>query len=230
VAALPGNECPRRRSLEQLPQAIDQCQQRQGCGYPPCGAHAIGKPTHQPAVGSPILVVGEAPAADGWWVTGRAFYRKNAAGGLVLSRTGANLNDCLTVLGTVIENVGFIEAVRCRPSQPGSWHPPETVRRHCRSFLENHLLITEPSLVLPLGLVATASCIEVAFGERPSTLEAVVGTALEWSATWGICWIIPLYHPSPVNGARWRRNKLYLKRFLRRHSSLTFLPLPQGRN
>jgi uracil-DNA glycosylase len=91
------------------------------------------------------------------------------------------------------------------------------VRRRCRPFLERHLLLTEPWLVLPLGLTATASCLEVAFARRPLTLEAVVGMSWEWSAPWGSCWILPLYHPSPVNGGRWRHNKLYLRRFLKKN-------------
>jgi uracil-DNA glycosylase len=126
--------------MEQLTEAINQIPHRQGSGNPPCGEHAVGRPTHQSAVGHPILVVGEAPAADGWWVTGRAFYRRTAAGTLLRSRTGANLNDCLAVLGTAIEEVGFIEAVRCRPEEPGSWHPRGPVRRRCLPFLERHLV------------------------------------------------------------------------------------------
>jgi uracil-DNA glycosylase family 4 len=180
------------RRLERLARPINQCRQREGCGYPPCGGHAVGKPTHQPAAGRPILVVGEAPAADGWWVTGRAFYRRTAAGGLVLSRTGVNLNDCLAVLGTAIGEVGFVEAVRCRPDPSGAWHPGESVGRRCRPFLERHLLVTQPRLVLPLGLTAAASCLEAAFARRPATLEAVVGTSWEWLAPWGPCWILPL--------------------------------------
>jgi uracil-DNA glycosylase family 4 len=229
VTAPPGNECPlRHRRLERLAEAINQCLQAQGCGYPPCGEHAVCKPTHQSAVGRPILVVGEAPAADGWWVTGRAFYRRTAAGRLVLSRTGANLNDCLAVLGAAIEDVGFVEAVRCRPDKPGPWHPGEPVRRRCREFLGRHLFLTRPKLVLPLGLTATASCLEVAFAQRPATLEAVVGTAWEWSASWGSCWILPLYHPSPVNGARWRRNKPFLRRFLQEHPDLALCLVERG--
>ena len=77
--------------------------------------------------------------------------------------------------------------------------------------------------MLPLGLPATASCLEVAFARRPATLEAVVGKAWEWPAPWGSCWILPLYHPSPVNGGRWRRNKLYLRKFLKRHSAAPLL-------
>jgi uracil-DNA glycosylase family 4 len=138
----------------------------------------------------------------------------------LLSGTGANLNDCLSVLGMCIEQIGFIEAMRCRPDQPGPWHPSEQVRRHWRQFLERHLRIAQPRLVLPLGLKATASCLEVASAFTPATLESVVGTPWEWPAPWGSCWILPLYHPLPVNGARWRRNKLYLQRFLKQSPEL----------
>jgi len=56
---------------------------------------------------------------------------------------------------------------------------------------------------------------EVAFARRPSTLEAAVGTAWKWPAHWGLCWLLLLNHPSPVNGACWRRNKLFLQKFLK---------------
>jgi uracil-DNA glycosylase family 4 len=143
-------------------------------------------------------------------------------GGLLLSRTGANLNDYLAVLGTAIEHVGSVEAVRRRPDKPGSWHSGEPVRRRCRPFPERHLLVTRPRLVLPLGLTATASCMEVAFATRPATLDTVVGTAWQWCAPWGPCWILPLYHPSPANGARWHRNKGYLLRFAKARSDPAF--------
>jgi len=66
-----------------------------------------------------------------------------------------------------------------------------------------------------LGLTASRSCLEVAFAKTPVTLEAVVGKPREWPAPWGLCWILPLYHPSPANGARWRRNPRYVKRLLK---------------
>jgi uracil-DNA glycosylase family 4 len=123
----------------------------------------------------------------------------------------------LAVLRTNIDEVGFVEAVRCRPDRSGPWRPGDPVRRRCRPFLEKHLLVTEPRLVLPLGLVAAASCLEVAFGETPATLEQVVGRAWGWLAPWGTCLILPLYHPSPANGARWRRNRTFLRRFLKQN-------------
>jgi uracil-DNA glycosylase family 4 len=171
------------------------------------------RPT-SPAPPAAIPIVGEAPASDGWWTSSRAFYRRTATGGLILSKSGVNVNPCLAVLGTAIDAAGFVEAVRYWPDEPGPWRPPKRVRRHCLPFLDQHLRITRPRLILPIGLVASASCFEVAFAQTPATLEAVVGKAREWSAPWGSCWIVPLYHPSPANGARWRRNTLYLRRLV----------------
>lgn len=117
---------------------INRCRQRAGCGNPPCGRHAVGKPTHQIGDQGGILVVGEAPAADGWWRTGRAFYREASSGRLELSRTGVNLNRCLAVLGSTIDRVGFVEAVKCRPSS-AAWRPGERVRQQVPPFLTRSL-------------------------------------------------------------------------------------------
>jgi uracil-DNA glycosylase family 4 len=203
--------------LEALAEKINLCRKERGCGHPPCGEHAVGKPTHQAGTDSGILVVGEAPAADGWWRTGRPFYRETSSGLLELSRTGANLNKCLTILGTAIERVGFVEAVRCRPSSPAAWRSGERVRQRCRGFLLDHFLATKPTLVLPLGLIAALSCLEVTVGRRPDSLDAVVGVAVEWAAPWGCCWILPLFHPSPANGGRWPHNMQCLREFLETH-------------
>jgi hypothetical protein len=78
----------------------------------------------------------------------------------LLSRTAANLNTCLAVLGTSVEHVGFTEAIRYRSDHPRPWHPGKLVCQRSRPFLEGHFLIVEPRLVLPLGLTATASCLD----------------------------------------------------------------------
>ena len=216
------------KRLQELAVRIDLCRRRQGCGDPDCGPHAVGRPTHQVGADRGILVVGEAPAADGWWLTGRAFYRRSSSGRLELSRTGANLNRCLAVLGTRIERVGFVEAVRCRPSTNDPWHPGERVRQICRQFLLEHLLAVRPRLVLPLGLVATASCMKVTVGWRPATLDAIAGVPVEWAAPWGLCWIVPLYHPSPANAGRWPWNVQHLREFLAANPSFSGSSAPSA--
>jgi uracil-DNA glycosylase family 4 len=169
------------------------------------------------ARGSRILVVGEAPAASGWWVTGRAFYRRTPDGALSLSRTGANLNECLAALNANLESVGFVEAVRCRPSSSASWRPSDRVRRKCLPFLAEHFRLTQPLFILPIGQVAAASCLEIAFGTAPAKLEDVVGKAASWQSPWGQAWVLPLYHPSPASNSRWPQNKEFLASFATEH-------------
>lgn len=203
--------------LDALTQAIDRCRAEGGCGSPHCGIHAVGKPTHQKAEGSSILVVGEAPAVSGWWITGRAFYLRTPGGALELSRTGHNLNECLAALNAKVETVGFVEAVRCRPSNSARWRPSDRVRRKCLPFLAEHLRLTQPRLILPMGQAAAASCLEIAFGAPSAKLEDVAGKVHFWHSTWGQSWIIPLYHPSPANSARWPKNMAFLTSFAKNY-------------
>jgi uracil-DNA glycosylase family 4 len=199
--------------LDHIAERIDHCRLQQGCGARACGAHAVGKPTHQLGMRSEILVVGEAPGPSGWWLSGRAFYSRTADGQLSLSQTGINLNTCLAVLGTRIEDIGFVEAVRCRPPRAGSWSPGNRLRKRCLPYLREHVQATNPRLILPLGWTATASCLEIAGRTGPGRLEEVVGRPLSWPVPWGICWILPLYHPSPANNGRWPVNRPFLSRF-----------------
>src|SRR5207244_1059021 len=67
-------------SLQDLIDRIEHCRNTRGCGHPPCGDHAAGKPTHQVCPASRIVVIGETPATAGWWLTGRAFYARGADG------------------------------------------------------------------------------------------------------------------------------------------------------
>jgi hypothetical protein len=45
------------------------------------------------------------------------------------------------------------------------------------------------------------------------TKEPCLRTCRRWARP---CWIVPFFHPFPANAARWPRNRLYLKRLLKR--------------
>ncbi len=187
---------------------VDRCRAAAGCGSPVCGKHAVGKPVHQIGRSHALLVVGEAPSAVGWWLTARAFHERTPCGPVVLSRTGRNLERCLAVLGLRVEDVFYVEAVKCRPARARSWRPDERTRRQCRSLLEQQILALKPRVVLALGSAATMSCLEIAgacAGNAPRMAD-LVGSVVTWRAVWGECAIVPLYHPSSANNGRWPRN------------------------
>ena len=202
-------------NLGDIAAKINECRKKSGYGHCPFGEQGVGKATHQVGTNNVILIVGEAPATKGWWVTGRAFYGEKDNGCLKLLRSGKYLNDCLRLLHTKLEESYYLDAVKCRPDK-SAWHPSWFVRQNCRRFLEEQIVSIRPLLVIPLGRVATASCLEIR-GEKIASsfkLEDVVGWPKEWEAPWGKCWIIPLYFPSDQNNALWPRNKDYLKRFM----------------
>jgi uracil-DNA glycosylase family 4 len=195
--------------------------QNHTCGKFVCGKHAVGKPTYQIGKTDHVLVVGEAPAVGGWWLTGRAFYRKSRTGNLTLSLTGRNLNRCLTELGLTIDDVFYVEAVKCRPDIGTSWFPSERIRRKCGVFLQKQIAALKPSLIIPLGVIATRSCLEVLVGVRCYSTTNFVGKPIECTGEWGNSWILPIYHPSPANNHRWPHNIKFLKAFAKRSGRKT---------
>jgi uracil-DNA glycosylase family 4 len=60
-------------------------------------------------LGKRVLIVGEAPANNGWRKSGRAFYTTEGK----LLPSGRNLNELLKGYGLSVENCGFTELVKC---------------------------------------------------------------------------------------------------------------------
>lgn len=180
----------------------------------------MDKPTHQVREGTWLAIVAEAPAERGWWETGQAFYSYDSeSGGLKLMDAGRNLNCCLSRLKTTVEQSYFVEAIKCRPDNISKRSLFNCVRLLCLPFLEQQLKAIRPELVLALGKLATASCLEIAGGKTTYKFKLgdVVGRPIEWEAPWGNCWIVPLYHTSPANNGRWPDNCKFIHEFLIKH-------------
>jgi uracil-DNA glycosylase family 4 len=60
-------------------------------------------------LGKDILILGEAPAPNGWRISGKAFYTVSNK----LLPTGKNLNKLLTPLNVNVENCSFTELIKC---------------------------------------------------------------------------------------------------------------------
>jgi len=210
---------PRRRAvsiqLRLIGVGIDRCRRNGGCGFPPCGLHAVGKPTFHIGPRLDILVVGEAPGPSGWWLSGKAFYERENSGHLKLSPTGRNLNVCLRILRTSLEKVCFVEAIKCRPDRELKWSPGARVRQNCTRFLKEQVFALRPRLILPLGAKASESCLDITGLRRKAAFSEIAGAPLRWASPWAECVVLPLYHPSPANCGRWPINKKILRAFVR---------------
>src|SRR5262249_33592059 len=118
-------------------------------------------------------------------------------------------------LGTCLEEVCFVEAVKCRPDRRLRWSPNARMRIKCMRFLREQVSAIRPQVILPLGAKATRSCLDIAGQQMKGGISAVAGTILRWIAPWVDCVILPLYHPSPANCSRWMTNKSILRKFRR---------------
>jgi uracil-DNA glycosylase family 4 len=208
--------------LEEIAKRINECRRMRKNGVCPCGGQpTVGKPTHQVGKRMSLAIVAEAPAVSGWWETNRAFYSYDLRStSLKLVPAGCNLNECLRYLKTTVEQSYFVEAIKCRPDNTSKWSFFKRVRSLCLPFLEQQLKTIRPRLVLALGKVAAASCLEIAGEKIPSNpnefkFEKVAG---RWAkCPWDDCWVLPLYHTSPANNGRWPKNKEYIGKFLAEH-------------
>jgi uracil-DNA glycosylase family 4 len=115
----------------------------------------------------------------------RRFFELSAGRELVLSRTGWNLTQILREIGASIDEVSYVDAVKCRPREVCTWKPGEGTRLRFRPLLEEQILALRPRLLVALGAVATTCCFEIAdLRLRPVVrLRDVVGRVATWRAS-----------------------------------------------
>lgn len=146
-------------------------------------------------LGRHVLIVGEAPAPNGWRLSGRAFY---TTGGRLLP-SGVRLNELLQPFGVTVETSHFTELVKCFVGDRRS------LLRSCAAktfpLLEQQIKSVDPKLIIFLGK-ATHDTLErcvnspLPFGEIHTR---VIGD--------GERALLSIYHPSPISPIAQTRNR-----------------------
>lgn len=136
--------------------------------------------------GKDVLILGEAPAPNGWRLSGRAFY--TVEGNLL--PTGKNLNKLLAPLDLTVEKSSFTELIKCFVgkdrkllTQCGSKCWPIFLRQ-----IRNY----EFKLIIILGV----KTLEIFNTLAESNL--VIGTLDDIELGAKIYKVLPIYHPSPI--------------------------------
>ncbi|MBC2889990.1 YunG family protein [Gordonibacter massiliensis (ex Traore et al. 2017)] len=133
-----------------------------------------------------ILLVGEAPAPNGWRVSGKAF--QSIDGKLIPS--GKVLDDLLIEIGLRLDDLSFTEAAKCFPSN-GRIRKANIA--YCSSILKSQISLFRPLVVVPMG----ANAIRAVMNKDVSASQ-VVGCRFLFVEEANYC-IIPIFHPSPAN-------------------------------
>ena len=153
------------------------------------------------AVGTKVLIVGEAPAPNGWRKSGRAFYSPD---GKLLS-SGRNLNNLLQPFGLTIETCGFTDLVKCYVGKDRRLL--FECGRKCWPIFLRQLHGHEFKLVVTLG-VTTLEILNTAAG-----VNFPIGELSTFRIADNEYALLPLYHTSPINPHNHTKNRGILQRW-----------------
>ena len=140
---------------------------------------------------SDIVILGEAPANNGWRKSGIAWYDVNHK----LLPSGVVLEKLLNEINLKIEDTYFLEAIKCYPKDRKYLSKCSS---NCRKFLFKQLDIIKPKIVLSLGDAATKSILDINY-KKFSDVVGKIFIVNNYR-------VIPIYHPSPISPMSYKGN------------------------
>lgn len=143
-----------------------------------------------------ILIIGEAPANNGWRKSGKCWYDVNGK----LTASGKTMSKLLTTLNLKLEDVSFIEAIKCYPLSRSNLN---ICKNNCYNYLERQIKILNPKVILTLGDTATKSVLK---NMQYKSFGDVVGKELTMKIDNISYIVIPIYHPSPISPKGYKDN------------------------
>lgn len=136
--------------------------------------------------GKKFLILGEAPAPNGWRKSGKAFYTPDGK----LLPTGKNLNKLLANLNLSVEICGFTELVKCYPGKDR--RRLEACGIKCWPILLKQLTNDDYSLIIILGIKTLEIFNRLTAGNlKTGELTDVIIENKKYK-------VLPIYHPSPI--------------------------------
>lgn len=138
-----------------------------------------------------IVILGEAPANNGWRKSGIAWYDINHK----LLPSGVVLQKLLDEINLKIEDTYFLEAIKCYPKDRKYLNK---CSENCKKYLFKQLDIIKPKVVLSLGDAATKSILNIKYKK----FSDVAGKEFEVNGYK----VIPIYHPSPISPMSYKGN------------------------
>ncbi len=146
--------------------------------------------------GKHILIVGESPAENGWRKSSKAFYNPD---GKILP-TGKRLNQLLSYLNLSIEKCGFTELAKCFVGK--NRKILDKCSKGCWPIFLKQLKTIDYKLIIILG-VKTLEIFNKLCG-----VELKTGTLSKVKIDSKYYFILPIYHPSPINPHNQKRNQI----------------------
>lgn len=131
-----------------------------------------------------IVLVGEAPANNGWRKSHKLWCDIN---GKVLP-SGVVLQKLFDIINRNIFETTFLESVKCYPLERKNL---KMCSKNCKDIMLKQLMILNPKLIITLGEFPTRNLLDFKFEK----FADVVGNIYEVNGYK----ILPIYHPSPIS-------------------------------
>lgn len=138
-----------------------------------------------------IVLVGEAPANNGWRKSHKLWTDLN---GKVLP-SGIVLQKLFDIIDRNIFETTFLESVKCYPLERKNL---KTCSSNCKNIMLEQLKILNPKLIITLGEFPTRNLLDFKFNK----FADVVGKIYEVNDYK----ILPIYHPSPISPKSYKGN------------------------
>jgi len=151
-------------------------------------------------IGKKVLILGEAPAANGWRKSGKAFYTVEGK----LIPTGKNLNKLLDQFKLSVEICAFTELIKCFI---GSNRKLLNVcGKKCWYIFIKQLELLHPVLIIILGVTT----LDIFNKQLESSLPREEISKIQINGK--IYSVLPIYHPSPINSTNRPKNEEIFKK------------------
>lgn len=144
--------------------------------------------------GSKVLIIGEAPAPNGWRKSGRAFYTPEGK----LLPTGRNLNQLLYELNLSVESCAFTELIKCFVGKDRKLL--DICGQKCWPIFLKQLRFGNYKLIIVLG-VKTLEILN-----RLLNTDINIGKLSEVVIEGKSYVMLPIYHPSPIAPFNHKKN------------------------
>lgn len=138
-----------------------------------------------------IVLVGEAPANNGWRKSHKLWCDMN---GKILP-SGVVLQKLFNIIDRNIFETTFLESVKCYPLERKNL---KTCSSNCKNIMLEQLRILNPKLIITLGEFPTRNLLDFKFDK----FSDVVGNMYEINGYK----ILPIYHPSPISPKSYKCN------------------------
>lgn len=138
-----------------------------------------------------ILLVGEAPANNGWRKSHKLWCDIN---GKVLP-SGVVLQKLFDIIDRNIFETTFLESVKCYPIERKNL---KVCSKNCKNIMLEQIRILNPKLIITLGEFPTRNLLDFKFDK----FGDIVGNTYEQNGYK----ILPIYHPSPISPKSYKGN------------------------